>query len=70
MAAIGSSLSDPDTSQTITKRLLDRVDESLKADIAYWAAFYEHRLRLGTKPIFHLEGENHAAECRTFPSRL
>lgn len=22
----------------------------------YWAAFYEHRLRLGSKAIFHLEG--------------
>ncbi|KAL8284252.1 hypothetical protein RQP46_005001 [Phenoliferia psychrophenolica] len=40
---------------TITKRLLDRVDEVIKGDIAYWAAFYEHRLRLGSKPIFHLE---------------
>mgnify|MGYP001574073744 CR=1 FL=1 len=42
--------------QTIAKRLLDRVDEVIKGDIAFWAAFYEHRLRLGSKPIFHLEG--------------
>ena len=44
-------------SQTITARLVDRVDEQIKADIVYWAAFYEHRIRLGSKPIFHLEGE-------------
>ncbi|GAA5823304.1 hypothetical protein JCM10212_000822 [Sporobolomyces blumeae] len=40
---------------SITRRLLDRVDEPLKADVAYWAAFYDHRLRQGNKPIFHLE---------------
>ncbi|GAA5894954.1 hypothetical protein JCM6882_008252 [Rhodosporidiobolus microsporus] len=40
---------------TITKRLLDRVDEELKADVAYWAAFYDHRLQQGNKAIFHLE---------------
>jgi replication factor C subunit 3/5 len=45
------------STQTIAKRLMDRVDEELKADVVYWAAFYEHRLRLGSKPIFHLEGE-------------
>lgn len=32
------------------------MDEELKGDIVYWAAFYEHRLRLGSKAIFHLEG--------------
>ncbi|BGP69504.1 Replication factor C (RF-C) subunit [Rhodotorula toruloides] len=40
---------------TITRRLLDRVDEDLKADVAYWSAFYDHRLRQGSKHIFHLE---------------
>lgn len=30
-------------------------DEGLKHDVAYWAAFYEHRLHLGSKDIFHLE---------------
>ncbi|GAA5886950.1 hypothetical protein JCM16303_003069 [Sporobolomyces ruberrimus] len=40
---------------SITRRLLDRVDEEIKADVAYWAAFYDHRLRQGNKPIFHLE---------------
>ncbi|GAA5927551.1 hypothetical protein JCM3775_006015 [Rhodotorula graminis] len=40
---------------TITRRLLDRVDELIKADVAYWSAFYDHRLRQGSKHIFHLE---------------
>ncbi|KAM0756047.1 P-loop containing nucleoside triphosphate hydrolase protein [Meredithblackwellia eburnea MCA 4105] len=40
---------------TITRRLIERVAEDLKADVVYWAAFYDHRLRLGSKPIFHLE---------------
>ncbi|POY73986.1 hypothetical protein BMF94_2797 [Rhodotorula taiwanensis] len=40
---------------TVTRRLLERVDEDLKADVAYWAAFYDHRLKQGNKHIFHLE---------------
>ncbi|GAA6001358.1 replication factor C subunit 5 [Rhodotorula paludigena] len=40
---------------TITRRLLDRVDEEIKADVTYWSAFYDHRLRQGSKHIFHLE---------------
>ncbi|KAK4053360.1 Replication factor C (RF-C) subunit [Microbotryomycetes sp. JL221] len=40
---------------SITKRLLERVDEDVKSEVAYWAAFYEHRVKLGSKPIFHLE---------------
>lgn len=35
---------------------MDRVDEQLKAEVARWAAYYDHRLKLGNKPIFHLEG--------------
>jgi len=31
------------------------MDESLKADVIYWAAFYERRMRVGNKKIFHLE---------------
>ncbi len=34
---------------------LPEVDDSLKADVVRWAAFYEHRVRLGSKVIFHLE---------------
>lgn len=31
------------------------VDETLKAEVVRWASFYEHRIRLGSKVIFHLE---------------
>ncbi len=31
------------------------VDDALKADVVRWSAFYEHRVRMGTKVIFHLE---------------
>jgi replication factor C subunit 3/5 len=31
------------------------IDEVLKAEIVKWASFYEHRVRLGSKVIFHLE---------------
>ena len=34
---------------------MDRIDESLKPEIAKWAANYDHRLKLGNKPIYHLE---------------
>jgi hypothetical protein len=34
---------------------VDQMDESLKADVMYWAAFYERRMRVGNKKIFHLE---------------
>ena len=32
-----------------------QVDEVLKAEVVKWASFYEHRIRLGSKVIFHLE---------------
>lgn len=35
--------------------MVDKVDESLKADIMHWAAIYEVRMRIGNKKIFHLE---------------
>ncbi len=31
------------------------IDDALKADVIKWSAFYEHRIRMGTKVIFHLE---------------
>lgn len=34
---------------------MDRIDEELKPQVAQWAAFYDHRLKLGNKPIYHLE---------------
>lgn len=50
----------------MTRRLLDRVDDDLKADVAYWASFYDHRLKQGNKHIFHLEGSYDSLEvsCR------
>ena len=30
-------------------------DGELKAEVTQMAAYYEHRLQLGNKPIFHLE---------------
>jgi len=39
----------------LTLILLDNVDMGLKYELTKWAAFYEHRLQQGTKPIFHLE---------------
>ncbi|CAA0809776.1 Replication factor C subunit 3 [Striga hermonthica] len=35
--------------------LLKKLDSELKHEISHWAAYYEHRLRLGQKAIFHLE---------------
>jgi len=35
--------------------LLPKLDEELKPEVIHWAAFYEHRLRLGSKAVFHLE---------------
>ncbi|KAI9739388.1 MAG: Replication factor C (RF-C) subunit [Claussenomyces sp. TS43310] len=41
--------------KTLTFKLIPMVDDVLKPDVIKWAAFYEHRIRLGTKVIFHLE---------------
>ncbi|XP_065851751.1 replication factor C subunit 3 [Euphorbia lathyris] len=45
--------------QIILKRLLyellKKLDEELKHEVSHWAAYYEHRMRLGQKAIFHLE---------------
>ncbi|KAI5288876.1 Replication factor C (RF-C) subunit, partial [Ascosphaera acerosa] len=41
--------------RTLAFKLIERVDDPLKPKIIKWAAFYEHRIRLGTKVIFHLE---------------
>ncbi|KAL8902390.1 MAG: hypothetical protein Q9192_000017 [Flavoplaca navasiana] len=41
--------------KTLTWKLIPKIDDALKADIIKWSAFYEHRLRLGSKHIFHLE---------------
>lgn len=41
--------------KTLTFKLIPEVNDSLKADVIKWSAFYEHRIRMGTKVIFHLE---------------
>ncbi|KAL9639020.1 MAG: hypothetical protein Q9164_001187 [Protoblastenia rupestris] len=41
--------------KTLTFKLIPKIDDALKADVIKWSAFYEHRIRLGSKYIFHLE---------------
>jgi replication factor C subunit 3/5 len=41
--------------QTLTFKLMPKLDDSMKAEIVKWSAFYEHRIRMGSKVIFHLE---------------
>ncbi|KAI9838155.1 MAG: Replication factor C (RF-C) subunit [Thelocarpon superellum] len=41
--------------QTLTFKLVPKIDEALKAEVIKWSAFYEHRIRMGSKVIFHLE---------------
>ncbi|KAG2355061.1 P-loop containing nucleoside triphosphate hydrolase protein [Suillus spraguei] len=41
--------------KTVAERVVDRVDEAIKADVMHWAALYETRMRLGNKKIYHLE---------------
>ncbi|KIX93480.1 replication factor C subunit 5 [Fonsecaea multimorphosa CBS 102226] len=43
--------------KTLTWKLVAQpeVADELKAEVVKWAAFYEHRVRLGSKVIFHLE---------------
>jgi len=41
--------------QRLTVELLKKLDDSLKPEVLLQAAFYEHRLNLGSKPIFHIE---------------
>lgn len=41
--------------KTLSRELMFKVDSDLKPNIAKWAAFYEHRMIHGSKPIFHLE---------------
>jgi replication factor C subunit 3/5 len=41
--------------ETLTKELLKTMDDSLKHELVYWAAYYEHRASHSSKEIFHLE---------------
>jgi len=39
----------------LTFKLLAMVDDGLKGDVIMWSAFFEHRVKTGSKVIFHLE---------------
>uniref|UniRef100_A0A669BGH8 Replication factor C (activator 1) 3 n=1 Tax=Oreochromis niloticus TaxID=8128 RepID=A0A669BGH8_ORENI len=39
----------------LVKELLNNCDGQLKTEVAHIAAYYEHRLQLGSKAIYHLE---------------
>jgi replication factor C subunit 3/5 len=41
--------------QRLTIELLKKLDDSIKAPVLQEAARFEHRLQMGSKPIFHLE---------------
>uniref|UniRef100_A0A7S2SEJ8 AAA+ ATPase domain-containing protein n=1 Tax=Rhizochromulina marina TaxID=1034831 RepID=A0A7S2SEJ8_9STRA len=41
--------------KTLTRELCKSLDDQLKHEVAHWAAFYEHRIVIGSKEIFHLE---------------
>ena len=41
--------------KNLTGELLNNLDDSVKLEVIEWAAFYEHRLAMGSKDIFHLE---------------
>lgn len=41
--------------KTLTRELIKNLDDGLKKEVMEWAAFYEHRISLGRKEIFHLE---------------
>lgn len=36
------------SSQTLTFKLVSKVDDSLKPDVIKWSAFYEHRITQGS----------------------
>ena len=37
--------------QTLTFKLMPKIDDALKADVVKWSAFYEHRIRMGSVRI-------------------
>ncbi|EER25394.1 Activator 1 38 kDa subunit, putative [Coccidioides posadasii C735 delta SOWgp] len=41
--------------KTLTFKLVSKVDDILKPEVIKWSAFYEHRIKMGSKVIFHLE---------------
>lgn len=41
--------------ETLCRELTKSLDDQLRHETVHWAAFYEHRIRTGSKDIFHLE---------------
>lgn len=41
--------------KSLTNELLKNLDDSVKLEVIEWSSFYEHRVAIGTKEIFHLE---------------
>lgn len=41
--------------RSLVLALLRRLDDQLRHETVQWAAYYEHRMQIGSKPIFHLE---------------
>ena len=41
--------------KTLTMELIQNLDDELKYEVIEAAAFYEHRIAMGSKDIFHLE---------------
>ena len=41
--------------QGLLKELVNNCDGQLKGEVTQFAAFFEHRLQLGSKAIYHLE---------------
>ena len=41
--------------RVLLSELIKALDDSLKHEVTYWAAYYEHRMCQGSKDIFHLE---------------
>ena len=39
----------------LTQSLMVQVDDSIRNDIAKWAAYHEHRMQMGSKAILHIE---------------
>lgn len=41
--------------KTLAMELTKNLDDAIKQEVLEWAAFYEHRIAMGSKEIFHLE---------------
>ena len=41
--------------KTLAVELTKNLDDNIKQEVLEWAAFYEHRIAMGSKDIFHLE---------------